>query len=94
MQHGTPVVQTRSGPVAGIREPSYVAFRGIPYAASPTGRRWLAAPEREPAWDGVRPARAWGATAPQRKQRVQIIPELLVPGPDYLNWDPATATRR
>ena len=85
MQPGTPVVRTRSGRVAGVREPSYFAFRGIPYAASPTGGRWLREPEREPDWEGVRPARAWGATAPQRKQRVQIIPELLVPGADYLN---------
>jgi para-nitrobenzyl esterase len=85
MQHGTRVAQTRSGAVAGVQERSYFAFRGIPYAVSPTGRHWLAEPEREPAWDGVRPARTWGATAPQRKQRIQIIPELLVPGPDYLN---------
>lgn len=78
------------GPDAGrpghrVRERSYFAFRGIPYAASPTGERWLREPDREARWDGVRPAQSWGATAPQRKQRVQIIPELLVPGPDYLN---------
>jgi para-nitrobenzyl esterase len=85
MHASAPVVQTRSGPVAGVREHSYFAFLGIPYAASPTGQRWLRQPEREQAWDGVRPAQVWGATAPQRKQRVQIIPELLVSGPEYLN---------
>jgi len=85
MQQDIPVVRTRAGLVAGVREQSYFAFRGIPYAASPTGRLWLREPAREPGWEGVRPARAWGATAPQRKQRVQIIPELLVPGSDYLN---------
>jgi len=85
MQEGTPMVRTRAGLVAGVREHSYFAFRGIPYAASPTGPRWLREPDREPGWEGARPAQAWGATAPQRKQRVQIIPELLVPGLDYLN---------
>lgn len=85
MRQDTPVVRTRAGLVAGVRERSYFAFRGIPYAASPTGPRWLREPEREPDWEGARPAQDWGATAPQRKQRVQIIPELLVPGADYLN---------
>lgn len=41
MQASAPVVQTRSGPVAGVREQSYFAFLGVPYAASPTGQRWL-----------------------------------------------------
>jgi para-nitrobenzyl esterase len=85
MQRSMLVVRTRAGLVAGAREQSYFAFRGIPYAASPTGLRWLREPEREPGWEGARPAQAWGATAPQRKQRIEIIPELLVPGADYLN---------
>ena len=80
---------------AGGADPIWPGRRGLgaellrvprhPYAVSPTGQHWLAEPEREPAWDGVRPAQTWGATAPQPKQRVQIIPELLVPGSDYLN---------
>src|SRR5215468_9698946 len=48
------IVATRSGKVEGFERDCVLVFRGIPYAAPPVGPRRWRAPEREPAWDGVR----------------------------------------
>ncbi|HSW05635.1 carboxylesterase/lipase family protein [Aquabacterium sp.] len=55
-----------AGELVGTREPGGVhAWRGIPYAAPPTGAlRWRAPHPAEP-WRGVFEARAHGAMAPQ-----------------------------
>ncbi len=44
-----------------------VAFRGIPYAAPPTGARRWRPPEPPAPWTGVRSAEAYGAICPQPK---------------------------
>ncbi|MHB8449710.1 MAG: carboxylesterase family protein, partial [Mycobacteriales bacterium] len=80
-----PVALTRSGRVQGRREGVVLAFRGIPYAAPPTGPRWLDLPAREARWDGLRPATEVAATAPQRVPRINPFPEVLVAGEEYLN---------
>jgi len=55
---------TRSGRIAGWREGPLSLFRGIPYGADTSTRRFQHALP-EPAWTGVRDARAFGASAPQ-----------------------------
>jgi hypothetical protein len=64
-----PTASTTCGPVEGVAEGGTSVFKGIPYAAPPTGpRRW-----REPAslrdaglcWDGALDATSFGAACPQ-----------------------------
>jgi para-nitrobenzyl esterase len=61
-----PIVETRSGRVEGFASGGVLHFRGIPYARPPVGKRRFRAPEREEPWAGVRSAREFGASAPQR----------------------------
>jgi para-nitrobenzyl esterase len=60
-----PVVETTSGPVAGAVEDGLEVFRGIPYAAPPTGAlRWMPPAPPEP-WTEVRDATRFGPACPQ-----------------------------
>ena len=66
----TPVVQTNSGKVVGVVEQGFdnkpiYAFKGIPYAADPSGsNRWL--PPQDPeSWPDVRNTSTWGNICPQ-----------------------------
>jgi para-nitrobenzyl esterase len=59
------VAQTNHGAVEGEQRPGHVAFRGIPFAAPPIGRRRFAAPEPPEPWPSVRPAREFGPSAIQ-----------------------------
>ena len=56
---------TAGGLVRGVRERGVLAWRGIPYAASPTGARRFRAPAPAAAWQGVRDAAEFGPAAPQ-----------------------------
>jgi para-nitrobenzyl esterase len=62
---GAPVVTTDDGAVRGVAVPGGYAFRGLPYAAPPTGNlRWR--PPAPPAhWQGVRDATQFGPSCPQ-----------------------------
>jgi len=60
-----PTVRIDSGKLKGVAEKGVVAFKGIPYAAAPTGElRWRPA-VRPAKWPGVRDASRYGAACPQ-----------------------------
>jgi para-nitrobenzyl esterase len=88
------VVATTAGRVRGRSRNGVTAFKGIPYAAPPTGSRRLAEPEPPERWDGVRDALDYGPTAPKGSYLPpfdKLLPEPAIPGDDYLNlnvWTP------
>jgi para-nitrobenzyl esterase len=59
------IVATRSGKVEGLEREGVQIFRGIPYAAPPTGARRWRPPVIEEGWDGVREAKSFGAQSAQ-----------------------------
>jgi para-nitrobenzyl esterase len=60
-----PVVAVDGGKVRGAVADGVQAFRGIPYAAPPTGRLRWRAPQPPAAWRGDRAATAFGPACPQ-----------------------------
>jgi para-nitrobenzyl esterase len=58
--------ETTTGLVRGVRERGVLAWRGIPYAAPPTGARRFRAPVPAASWRGVRDASRFG---PARRRR-------------------------
>lgn len=67
-------VRVAGGVVRGVREGGLLAWRGVPYAAAPTGRLRFAAPVAAPAWAGVRPALDFGPIAPQAMRNPLVHP--------------------
>lgn len=59
------VVQTDSGAVHGVYRNGVLEFRGIPYAAAPSGDRRWAPPQPAAAWAGIRDASNFGSACPQ-----------------------------
>jgi carboxylesterase type B len=60
-----PTARTNLGTLRGSAEEGLCVFRGVPYAAPPTGdARWKAA-QPHPGWEGVRDATQYGSSAPQ-----------------------------
>ncbi|GAA1960875.1 carboxylesterase/lipase family protein [Agromyces allii] len=60
-------VRVTGGVVRGVREGELLAWRGMPYAAPPTGPLRFRAPVPVRAWGGVRAAGEFGAIAPQAR---------------------------
>ena len=61
------IANTKAGRIEGTVENGIFTFKGIPYAAPPTGSlRWLP-PQPVGPWGGIRPAREFGAIAPQNE---------------------------
>ena len=60
-------VRVTGGVVRGVREGAMLAWRGMPYAAPPTGERRFRAPAPVIPWSGVRDASTYGAVAPQAR---------------------------
>ncbi len=89
-----PIAATVSGQVQGTAENGLYVFKGIPFGASPGGRRrWLPPVSVRP-WKGVRPAVVFGPVAPQNEDDLQLAAEYYVKEPQsedclYLNiWTP------
>jgi para-nitrobenzyl esterase len=60
-----PVVATDNGPIRGTTIGQMQVFRGIPYAAAPTGDLRWRPPQAAPGWQGVLDASAFGPHCPQ-----------------------------
>ena len=67
------VVRTKAGDLRGTREDGLVVFRGVPYAAPPTGELRFAPPQAAAAWSGVRDAGRDGPVAPQTRSRLAHV---------------------
>ncbi len=59
------IVQTDLGAARGIYRNGVLEFRGIPYAAPPSGDRRWAPPQPATPWTGVRDASNFGSACPQ-----------------------------
>src|SRR5215469_11864492 len=79
-------VETRYGTVEGLERGGVGQFRGIPFAAPPTGRRRWRPPAPPEPWPGVRDATRFSPIAPQPPNRISIIsrPESLPQDEDCL----------
>ncbi|WP_243709025.1 carboxylesterase family protein, partial [Actinomadura sp. GC306] len=85
----TAEVRTAYGAVRGTHEDGLAVFRGIPFARPPVGPLRFAAPEPPDAWDGTRPATAFGPAPPQSSALTPGVPQLS--GDDWLTcnvWTP------
>ena len=60
-----PVVDTVYGPVRGSDDGLVKVWKGVRYAASPTGARRWRAPEPPQPWSNIADARAFGPVCPQ-----------------------------
>jgi para-nitrobenzyl esterase len=59
------LVETRCGRLEGVFTNNLYIFKGVPYAAPPTGEfRWMPPQPCKP-WAGIRPANNFGSIAPQ-----------------------------
>ena len=63
---GAPIVRTDSGAVRGAEIDGGYVFRGVPYAAAPTGRLRWRAPQPARNWRGVRDATEFAPSCPQQ----------------------------
>jgi para-nitrobenzyl esterase len=85
------VARIEGGLVRGRIQRGVIAFKGIPYAAPPVGALRWAPPQPVRAWNGVRPAFAYGSDCMQVPFPGDAAPERTVPKENclYLNvWRP------
>jgi para-nitrobenzyl esterase len=61
----SPPVMTESGPVTGITDGDVTIYKGIPYAAAPSGSLRWRPPQPAVAWTGERQAKDFGSACPQ-----------------------------
>jgi para-nitrobenzyl esterase len=88
-------VTVTGGAVKGVADGAVTAFKGIPYAAKPTGQNRWRAPQPVVAWKGVRDASSFGHDCAQAPFPPDAAPITTQPAEDclYLNvWKPTAAT--
>lgn len=84
-------VRVDSGALKGVTAGSVVSFKGIPFAAPPTGANRWRAPQPVTPWKGVRSAAAYGADCMQLPFPGDAAPLGVTPAEDclYINvWTP------
>ncbi|MEV4123754.1 carboxylesterase family protein [Nocardia sp. NPDC049707] len=64
---------TSRGTVRGTADGEVVAFRGIPYAASPIDDLRFAPPRPHPGWQGIRETTQAGPAVPQAASRLELV---------------------
>ncbi|MEZ0341231.1 carboxylesterase/lipase family protein [Mycobacterium sp. pV006] len=87
-----PVAHTTYGALRGDPGDGVVVFRGVPYAAPPTGEHRWRPPQPVAGWPGVRDATAFGPIAPQDISVERLTKRGLTMGEDCLTlniWTPA-----
>ena len=95
VQAAQPEVKIDSGALLGARMDGVVVFRGIPYAAAPTGPHRWRAPAPVQAWNGTRNATQPGNDCMQNRRADDKAVTSLPISEDclYLNvWTPAPAS--
>ncbi|KWX66917.1 carboxylesterase/lipase family protein [Mycobacterium sp. NAZ190054] len=93
----TAVAHTSYGALRGDSTGDVVVFRGVPYAAPPTGERRWRPPQPAVNWPGVRDATAFGAIAPQDISPERLAKRGLTMSEDCLTlnvWTPAVDDNR
>jgi para-nitrobenzyl esterase len=88
-----PVVRIDGGLIRGAGAAGVYSFKGLPYAAPPTGNLRWRPPKRAAAWSGVRDATQFGPGCPQATMGNPFLP----PGPvseNCLNLNVYTPTPR
>lgn len=93
----TAVAHTSYGALRGDSTADVVVFRGVPYAAPPTGERRWCPPQPVPSWTGVREATAFGPISPQDISPQRLAKRGLTMSEDCLTlniWTPAADDSR
>ncbi len=70
-----PIVTIDGGRVHGVPVPGGYVFRGLPYAAPPTGRLRWRAPQPPAEWHGVRDATTFAPSCPQAQGSSTLGPQ-------------------
>src|SRR6185369_11459127 len=66
-------VRVETGLLRGCSDGTVVAWRGVPYAAAPTGARRFLPPAPAESWTGTRDAAADGPVPPQNRSRLAHV---------------------
>jgi para-nitrobenzyl esterase len=69
-----PIVRIDDGLIRGAGAAGVYSFRGLPYAAPPTGNLRWRPPQPAAAWSGVRDATQFGPSCPQATARNPFLP--------------------
>ena len=72
MRPETPISRIQLGELAGVWQDGVAVFRGVPYAAPPTGERRFAPTAQQPPWSSIHDATQHGPIAPQTPSRLRV----------------------